>query len=127
MQELDGEVSAELKEQRVRGDRLGCAGDHRRPLIVYGQEQSAFPDGYDAIQAAPDGHKVVFANALVRVLEVTVSPSATTIPMHHHRWPSFFLSWDRGGHTTRSLSSPRRNGSGPTKCGGASSSRRREQ
>ncbi len=40
---------------------------------------------------------MIFENALVRVLEVTVPPSGQTEPMHHHRWPSFFLDWDTGG------------------------------
>jgi hypothetical protein len=72
------------------------------PLVVwhyyaYGQALTNFPDGYDAVQAAPNSHKVIFENAFVRVLEVTVPPPGTTIPMHHHRWPSFFLDWDTGG------------------------------
>jgi hypothetical protein len=67
--------------------------------FVYGQDKSAFPDGYDAVQAAPDSHKVIFENELVRVLQVTVPPPGKTIPMHHHRWPSFFLDWDKGGGT----------------------------
>jgi hypothetical protein len=71
-----------------------CAGY----FFVHGQGKSDFPDGYDAVQAAPSTHKVVFENALVRVLEVT-TPPGTTIPMHHHRWPSFFLSWDTGGRS----------------------------
>ena len=66
-------------------------------FYVYGQDKSDFPDGFDAVQAAPDTHKVIFENAFVRVLEVTVPAPGTTIPMHHHRWPSFFLSWDTGG------------------------------
>ena len=61
--------------------------------------KAGFPDGYDAVQAAPNSHKVVFENSLIRVLEVTVPPSGTAEPMHHHRWPSFFLSWDTGGRT----------------------------
>lgn len=60
-------------------------------------DMSGFPDGYDAVQAAPGSHRVIFENALVRVLEVTVPPTGTSEPMHHHRWPSFFLEWDRGG------------------------------
>jgi hypothetical protein len=36
-------------------------------------------------------------NTLVRVLEVTVPAAGETEPMHHHRWPSFFLGWDTGG------------------------------
>jgi hypothetical protein len=72
-------------------------------FYLYGQDKSGFPDGYDAVQAAPGSHKVIFENALVRVLEVTVPPPGATIPMHHHRWPGFFLSWDRGGRTPHVL------------------------
>jgi hypothetical protein len=68
-------------------------------FYLYGQDKSNFPDGYDAVQAAPDSHKVIFENAFVRVLEVTVPPAGSTLPMHHHRWPSFFLDWDTGGGT----------------------------
>jgi len=67
--------------------------------IANPQDKSGFPDGYDAVQAAPNSHRVIFENALVRVLEVTVPPPGATEPMHHHRWPSFFLSWDTGGKT----------------------------
>lgn len=67
--------------------------------IADSQDKSEFPDGYDAVQAAPNSHRVLFDNALVRVLEVTVPAPGTTEPMHHHRWRSFFLSWDTGGKT----------------------------
>jgi hypothetical protein len=63
------------------------------------QVNSGFPDGYDAVQAAPGSHKVLFENKLVRLLEVTVPASGKTEPMHHHRWPSFFLNWETGGRT----------------------------
>lgn len=63
------------------------------------RDKAGFPDGYDAVQTAPKSHRVIFENSLVRVLEVTVPPPGTTEPMHHHRWPSFFLSWDMGGKT----------------------------
>lgn len=66
---------------------------------AYGQDKSQFPAGFDAVQAAPNSHKVIFENGFVRVLEVTVPPSGSTEPMHHHRWPSFFLDWDTGGCT----------------------------
>src|SRR5579871_4398901 len=59
--------------------------------------QADFPDGYDAVAAAPGSHRVVFENALVRVLEVTMPPPGKVEPMHHHHWPSFFLEWDTGG------------------------------
>lgn len=66
-------------------------------FYAFGQNKSDFPDGFDAVQAAPGTHKVIFENELVRVLEVSVPAPGTTIPMHHHRWPSFFLDWDTGG------------------------------
>jgi hypothetical protein len=46
---------------------------------------------------------VIFENALVRVLEVTVPPVGATEPMHHHRWPGFFLDWDVGGRSNHVL------------------------
>lgn len=67
-------------------------------FYVYGQDKSGFPDGYDAVQAAPNSHKVIFENAFVRVLEVSLAPG-TTEPYHHHRWPSFFIGYDTGGRT----------------------------
>ena len=69
------------------------------PRIVCAQDKSGFPEGYDAVLAAPNSHRVIFENALVRVLEVILPPPGATEPMHHHRWPSFFLAWDRGGKT----------------------------
>jgi hypothetical protein len=30
-------------------------------------------------------------------LEVTVPLPGKSIPLHHHRWPGFFLDWDLGG------------------------------
>jgi hypothetical protein len=69
------------------------------PSLACPQGTSGFPDGYDAVQAAPNSHKVIFENGFVRVLEVTVPAPGTTEPMHHHRWPSFFLDWDTGDKT----------------------------
>lgn len=68
-------------------------------VYLYGQGESGFPEGYDAIQAAPQTHKVLFENEFVRVLEVSVPSTGKTVPMHHHRWPSFFLDWDTGGRS----------------------------
>jgi hypothetical protein len=61
------------------------------------QKQADFPEGYDAVAAAPRSHRVIFENGLVRVLEVTVPRAGETEPMHHHHWPGFFLDWDTGG------------------------------
>jgi hypothetical protein len=63
------------------------------------QDATAFPQGFDAVEAAPKSHRVIFENALVRVLEVTLPPEGQTEPMHHHRWPGFFLDWDAGGRS----------------------------
>ncbi|HZQ44833.1 MAG TPA: hypothetical protein VFA99_16375 [Acidobacteriaceae bacterium] len=62
------------------------------------QDKTGFPAGFDAVEAAPQSHKVLFENAFVRVLQVQVAPG-TKEPMHHHRWPSMFLIWDTGGRT----------------------------
>ncbi|HTF70539.1 MAG TPA: hypothetical protein VK638_48500 [Edaphobacter sp.] len=64
----------------------------------FGQDKSGFPDGYDAVQVAPNSPRVLFENAFVMVLEVTVVPG-TKEPIYHHRWPSLFLYSDTGGRT----------------------------
>jgi hypothetical protein len=69
----------------------------RQALGLAGDESSGFPEGYDAVTAAPNSHRVIFENELVRVLEVTMPPPGKIEPMHHHHWPSFFLDWDTGG------------------------------
>lgn len=38
---------------------------------------------------------LLFENALVRVLEVSVV-AGEPVQMHHHRWPSLLVSWDTG-------------------------------
>ena len=56
-----------------------------------------FPQGYDAVMTAPGSHRVIFENALVRVLEVTMPLPGKTEPMHHDQWPSFFWTGTRVG------------------------------
>lgn len=70
----------------------------RGSLRLNAQDKTGFPDGFDAVAAAPQSHKVLFENGFVRVLQVEVVPG-TKEPMHHHRWPSIFLIWDMGGRT----------------------------
>ncbi len=48
--------------------------------FVYAQDKSNFPDGYDAVPAAPKSHKVIFENACVRLLEVSVPPPPRLCP-----------------------------------------------
>jgi hypothetical protein len=68
-----------------------------RQAFGLSQDETDFPQGYDAVTAAPGSHRVIFENTLVRVLEVTMPPPGKTEPMHHHHWPGFFLDWDTGG------------------------------
>ena len=70
----------------------------RGSLRLNAQDKTGFPGGFDAVEAAPQSHKVLFENAIVRVLQVEVAPG-TKEPMHHHRWPSIFVIWDTGGRT----------------------------
>src|ERR1700761_4436192 len=72
-------------------------------MVASAGDDAGFPIGKDAVEAAPGSHRVVFENALVRVLEVTVPPNGQIEPMHHHRWPSFFLDWDTGGKSPHIL------------------------
>jgi len=67
-------------------------------LRLSAQSKPGFPDSFDAVEVAPESHKVLFENASVRVLEVQVPPGVKE-PTHHHRWPSIFLDWDAGGRT----------------------------
>ena len=70
----------------------------RGSLRLDAQDKTGFPEGFGAAEAAPQSHKVLFENTFVRVLQVQVAPG-TKEPMHHHRWPSFFLVWGTDGRT----------------------------
>ncbi|MFC5862483.1 hypothetical protein ACFPT7_09300 [Acidicapsa dinghuensis] len=65
-------------------------------ISLHSQNPSDFPPGFDALQAAPNSHKLLFENEFVRVLQVDL-PRSGVIPMHHHRWPSLAIDWDTGG------------------------------
>jgi hypothetical protein len=64
-----------------------------------GADTGDYPEGGDAVAAAPESHRVLFENTLVRVLEVTIPKPGHLEPMHYHRWPSLFVDWDVGGKT----------------------------
>jgi hypothetical protein len=63
---------------RIELKHPGCSLSGRPPAAL---------DATDAVAAAPVVHKVLFENADVRVLDVTVAPH-TTESMHTHVWPS---------------------------------------
>ena len=46
-----------------------------------------WPDTLDALNAAPEHHRLVYENECVRVLEVRIG-SGGIVPLHTHRWPS---------------------------------------
>jgi len=52
-------------------------------------------DATDAVAAAPDHHKVILQNDMVRVLEATV-PLHSKEPPHTHPWPSVFFEQTSG-------------------------------
>src|SRR6516225_4929034 len=45
-----------------------------------------WPDSLDALRAAPESHRLLFENEIVRVLETSIEPGRTTA-VHTHRWP----------------------------------------
>lgn len=53
------------------------------------------PDSTDAVAAAPEHHKVVLENDVVRVLEARV-PLHSHEPPHTHPWPSVFFEQTSG-------------------------------
>ena len=56
-------------------------------------------DKLDGPIAAPDNHKVIFENELVRVLEIVI-PVGTTAPLHTH-WTPTLLYRVSGNHSIR--------------------------
>ncbi len=60
------------------------------PLCAGFAEISAWPAEQDALNAAPDNHRVILENDDLRVLEVTVRPGERE-KVHHHRWPSVMI------------------------------------
>ena len=54
-----------------------------------------WPAAQDAVQAAPENHRVIFENDKVRVLDVTVPPH-TRENAHAHCWPSILYITDAG-------------------------------
>ena len=53
-------------------------------------EAGAWDKSHDAVPAAPGNHRVIYENANVRVLEVTVLPGEREA-VHHHQWPSVMV------------------------------------
>ena len=54
----------------------------------------AWPEDLDALQAAPQHHRLLFENENVRVIDACISPGDITAT-HTHKWPAslYVLSW----------------------------------
>lgn len=57
-------------------------------------EAKSWPVEQDAVNAAPDNHRVLLETDDLRVLEVTVRPGERE-KVHHHRWPSVMVVTQR--------------------------------
>ncbi len=53
-----------------------------------------WPESLDALVTAPEHHRLLLENELVRVLDIRIGPGET-VAMHTHCWPSvlYLLSW----------------------------------
>lgn len=53
-----------------------------------------WPEEMDAVLAAPEHHRLLLENELVRVLDIRIGPGET-VALHTHCWPSvlYLLSW----------------------------------
>jgi hypothetical protein len=58
----------------------------RGSLRLAAEDKTGFPEGFDAVEAAPLSHKVLFENTFVRVRQVQVAPGSKE-PMHTHGLP----------------------------------------
>lgn len=54
----------------------------------------------DACVAAPEHHRLLLENDLVRVLETTIEPGQTT-KVHTHRWPAVYYILSAGHFVRR--------------------------
>jgi mannose-6-phosphate isomerase-like protein (cupin superfamily) len=80
-----------LTADAVRDEVLSLVGDDpeatSRRLAFSTQVTAMFPEGLDALEAAPHFHKLLLENEHVRVLETRIPPGETT-PLHTHRYPA---------------------------------------
>ncbi len=53
-------------------------------------DPASWDPALDAVVAAPENHKVIYEDELIRVVSVRNEPGATEKP-HHHRFPSVFV------------------------------------
>ena len=59
-------------------------------ISMDGSDPATWDPALDAVLAAPENHKVLYEDDLIRVISVRVAPGATEKP-HHHRFPAVFV------------------------------------
>jgi hypothetical protein len=81
-QHLTNSTEAPLQALRIELKHPGCfLGSSVHPVAL---------DATDAVTAAPLSHKILYEDADIRVLDVTV-PAHAREPMHTHAWPSIMV------------------------------------
>lgn len=60
------------------------------PVSTDGTDPSRWDPRFEALHAATHNHRVIFENADMRVLSVTVAPGEVEAA-HHHPWPSVLV------------------------------------
>jgi len=106
---------ATMTDRATHASKFGGTGPEAQLAYRTGNPAD-WPPELDAVIAAPDNHKTLLENEIVRMLEVTVAPGEVE-PLHHHRWPSVlyiqsagdFIDLDAQGNTifdTRKLDTP---------------------
>ena len=71
----------------------GCASNQPGNPGTAAQKTTSswrWPDSLDAVKAAPHNHRVLYEDAKVRILDVTVQAGEKE-NLHYHRWPSIIL------------------------------------
>ncbi|MCE1180977.1 MAG: hypothetical protein LWW81_01520 [Rhodocyclales bacterium] len=72
---------------------IGQSCAQEMPISTDGTDPKTWDPKQDAIIAGEKNHVVIFEDAELRVLSVTVQPGEVEVP-HHHRWPSIIV-YDR--------------------------------
>ncbi|MDE3740797.1 hypothetical protein [Maribacter polysaccharolyticus] len=70
------------------------------PILYKSGDPADWPLDQDAVISAPNNHKILLENDMVRVLEVTLSPNELE-PLHHHQWPSVLYIMEAGDFIDR--------------------------
>ena len=59
-------------------------------ISMDGSDPATWDPALDAVSAAPENHKVLYEDDVIRVVSVSIAPGKTEKP-HHHRFPSVFV------------------------------------